>query len=261
MSQINGKIDKDFCLEALHMADNERGKPTERERNRLFGLSTVRQRCLLNNLCSKPNTKFLEIGLYKGSTFISALFDNPTTKGVGVEHYLYDDRESPKWAPEGFIWDNMKSHLEANMNIYRNEKERLNTDNIEIIESAFEDVDWSKQPKFDVVHFDVMPIDEKTYDDFFNLVVPSLATDSVVVFTQQSNQTYAKLLNEAILKHSDKVTEVFKEYRVSNSMSDSFHYYSGILMIGFKKKIMPSVKPKVAPKANTTPKATGAEKQ
>ena len=40
MSQISGKIDKDFCLEALKMADNERSKPTDRERNRLFGLST-----------------------------------------------------------------------------------------------------------------------------------------------------------------------------------------------------------------------------
>ena len=54
------------------------------------------------------------------------LLKNPTVKGVGVEHYLYDDRESPKWAPEGFIWDNMKSHLEANLHIYRHEKERLN---------------------------------------------------------------------------------------------------------------------------------------
>ena len=36
MSQISGKIDKDFCLDALKNADNERGKPTDRERNRLL---------------------------------------------------------------------------------------------------------------------------------------------------------------------------------------------------------------------------------
>ena len=260
MSQISGKSDKDFCLEALKMADNERSKPTDRERNRLFGLSTIRQRCLLNNLCSKPNSKFLEIGLYKGATFISALFDNPTVKGVGVEHYLYDDRESPKWAPEGFIWDNMKSHLEANLHIYRHEKDRLNRDNIEIIESAFEEVDWSKQPKFDVVHFDVMPISEKTYDDFFNLVTPALATDSVVVFTQQSNHMYAEMLNAAILKHTDKVTETFKEYRVSGSMSDSTSYYSGVVVVGFKKKVVAPVKPKTVPKANVATKAGAAKK-
>ena len=97
------------------------------------------------------------------------------------------------------------------------------------------------------------------YDDFFTLVLPSLATESVVIFTQQSNKEYADLLNKALLKHIDKVEERFKEYRVSNSMSDSYKYFSGIAMIGLKKKII--VKPKpfatkpvaptIKPKANT----------
>tara|TARA_Y100001937_G_scaffold14738_1_gene19918 strand:- start:5354 stop:6139 length:786 start_codon:yes stop_codon:yes gene_type:complete len=254
-------VSQSFCMEALKNADNERGKPTDRERNRIFGLSTIRQRVLLSNLCSSKNINFLEIGVYKGSTLISAMFDNPTVKAVGVEHYLYDDRESPKWAPKGFIWDNMKSQLEASLNIYRNEKDRLDVNNLTIIEKPFEEVDWSKQPKFDVVHFDVAPLSEKVYDDFFSLVVPSLATESVVVFTQQSNYEYAELLNKALLKYTDKVEERFKEYRVSTSMSDSFKYFSGIAMIGFKKKLIVKPTPKpfatkpvaptVKPKANT----------
>ena len=93
MREVNQQIEKGICFSVYQLLDKD---------------------VLLNNLCLKPNSKFLEIGLYKGATFISALFDNPTVKGVGVEHYLYDDRESPKWAPEGFIWDNMKSHLEDN---------------------------------------------------------------------------------------------------------------------------------------------------
>ena len=44
---------------------------------------------------------------------ISAMFDNPKTKVTGIEHFLYDDREAQKWAPEGFIWDNMKSQLRS----------------------------------------------------------------------------------------------------------------------------------------------------
>ena len=201
----NKKVSQSFCIEALKNADNERGKPTDRERNRIFGLSTIRQRVLISNLCSSENVNFLEIGVYKGSTLISGMLDNPTLKAVGVEHYLYDDRESPKWAPEGFIWDNMKSQLEANLNIYRHEKERLDVSNLTMIEKPFEEVDWAKQPKFDVVHFDVAPVNEKVYDDFFTLVLPSLANESVVVFTQQSNKEYADLLNKALLKlHYDK---------------------------------------------------------
>lgn len=251
MINYSGKMSESFCKTALNMADREKGKPTDVERNKIHGLSTIRTRCLISNLCAKANTNYLEIGVYKGSTIIAALFDNLTTKAVGVEHFLYDEREANKWAPEGHIWDNMKSQLEANIGIYRT-RERLNADNFTLIEKPFEEVDWSKQPKFDVVHFDVAPVSEKVYDDFFSLVVPSLATESVVIFSQQSNSQFAELLNKALLKHSDKVTERFKEYRISNSMSDSYKYFSGIAMVGLKRKI--GIKPAtttVKMKANT----------
>ena len=107
------------------------------------------------------------------------------------------------------------------------------------------------------MHFDVAPISEEVYDNFFNLVVPALAPESVVVFSQQSNSTYAEMLNKAILKHSDKVIERFKEYRISNSMSDSYKYFSGIAMIGFKKKA--GIAPKAAT-ANVTMKTGTAKK-
>ena len=81
------------------------------------------------------------------------------------------------------------------------------------------------------------------------------------MFTQQSNHEYAELLNKALLKYADKVEERFKEYRISNSMSDSFKYFSGIVMIGLKKKLIVKPTPKpfatkpiaptVKPKANT----------
>ena len=76
----NKKVSQSFCIEAVKNADNERGKPTDRERNRIFGLSAIRQRVLISNLCSNENINFAEIGVYKGSTLISAMFDNPTIK-------------------------------------------------------------------------------------------------------------------------------------------------------------------------------------
>ena len=257
MAEYSGKMSDTFCRTALNMADKEKGKPTDVERNRIHGLSTIRTRCLISNLCTKTNTNYLEIGVYKGSTVISAMFDNLTTKVVGVDHFKYDEREADKWAPEGFIWDNMKSQLEAHLNMYKHAPDRLKLDNFTMIESSFQEVNWTKQPKFDVVHFDVAPVSEEIYDDFFNLVVPALAPESVVVFSQQSNSDYADLLNKALLKHSDKVIERFKEYRISNSMSDSYKYFSGIAMIGLKKKT--GITPKAAT-ANVTLK-TGTTKK
>jgi hypothetical protein len=42
----------------------------------LDGMSSPKVRMLLNNLCDRPNTRYLEIGLWKGSTLVSALYNN-----------------------------------------------------------------------------------------------------------------------------------------------------------------------------------------
>ncbi len=42
----------------------------------LDGMSSVKGRCLLNNLCRRAGTRYLEVGVWVGSTLISALFGN-----------------------------------------------------------------------------------------------------------------------------------------------------------------------------------------
>lgn len=42
----------------------------------LQGMSSPRVRHLLNNLCNHPGTRYLEVGVWAGSTLISALFGN-----------------------------------------------------------------------------------------------------------------------------------------------------------------------------------------
>ncbi|MCE5295075.1 MAG: class I SAM-dependent methyltransferase, partial [Chlamydiales bacterium] len=45
----------------------------------LEGMSSTKNRCLLNNLLKLPRANYLEIGCWKGSTFISALYGNQNT--------------------------------------------------------------------------------------------------------------------------------------------------------------------------------------
>ena len=45
------KLNHAWVLAALDQADNERSKITERERE-LYGASSIRQRCFINNLCA-----------------------------------------------------------------------------------------------------------------------------------------------------------------------------------------------------------------
>lgn len=229
------KVTKKLLDASFELADAEKSKLGEREKD-LFGLSSHRLRCLINNLCHQKNTKYLEIGVYRGTTLISALYGNPTVKALGVESFTYDEREPKKHAPEGEIWPNMKSHLDANLKRYEAYPEQVNLDNIEICEGFFENLTEENGKDFDVCFFDVTPIKEHTYDTFFETVIPLMAKESLLVFSNYSNEKHAQALDEAIIKHKDKIIVSGKVNRVSSSLSDDTQYYSGILAVLITKK-------------------------
>ena len=49
--------------------------------NRLHGFSGYNFRHLMNNLCSFPNANYLEVGVFRGSTLVSAVYGNESTLG------------------------------------------------------------------------------------------------------------------------------------------------------------------------------------
>jgi len=230
------KYTEAFIDAALELSDSGISKISERERE-IFGLSSDRLRSLLNNLCSKPDTNYLELGVYKGATLVSALYGNPGAKAIGVENYRYDEREPKKWAAEGTIWENIKSQLHDNLRRYNDPDMSVNTTSITLLEDSFEEIDWTKQPKSDVCFFDINPVTAQQYDIFFTEVLKGLKTESLVVFTNYSNDKNANELEAALQKHSDKLSINWKRKRISSGLSDSTQYYSGILILGIKKTI------------------------
>lgn len=53
------------------------------------GMSSPKVRHFLNNLCTLPNSNYLEIGIWKGSTFISALYGNQNNinNAIGIDNW------------------------------------------------------------------------------------------------------------------------------------------------------------------------------
>lgn len=52
----------------------------------LEGMSGNKTRHLYNNICNLPNKTYLEVGAYKGSSFISALYDN-NIQGICIDNW------------------------------------------------------------------------------------------------------------------------------------------------------------------------------
>ena len=226
------KLSETFVEACLNMADAEKSKITDFERQ-LYGQSSVKIKTLLNNLCGKDNTRYLELGIYRGSTLVSAAFGNTKLEAVGVENFKYDRAEAQKWSEEG--WPNMKSNLYDILEKYSS-SDVIDMSNIKIIESDFQDIVWSAQPKLDVIFFDIEPVTEEIYDVFFKKVVQAFTRQCVVIFSQYSKEDKSKMLEAKIEQYSDRLVTEFKLQRVSSSTSDSFGYHSGLAIYGFRKK-------------------------
>jgi hypothetical protein len=237
------KITEAFVSAVLELSDNGLSKISERERE-LFGLSSDRLRSLINNLCSKENTNYLELGVYKGSTIISALYGNPTLKAVGVDNYKYDEREPKKWAAENTVWENVRSQLHSNISKYKDPDMKVNIDNLTIIESNFQDIEWDKQGKFDICFFDISPAKEEDYEAFFTKVIPAMKTESVIMFSNYSNDKNANDLQKALEKHKSLFDVQWRKQRISSGLSDATQYFSGILIVGIKRNITKKVENK-----------------
>ena len=70
----------------------------------LEGLSSPKVRYFLNNICSLPNSTYLEVGVWKGSTFVSALFGNQNS----ILHATAIDNWSEFDGPRQEFQDNCK---------------------------------------------------------------------------------------------------------------------------------------------------------
>ena len=133
----------------------------------------------------------------------------------------------------------MKSQLEANLDRYRAHPEKMNKENFELIERDFREV--TLKDKYDLCYFDVAPVSPEVYQAFFDKILPALTNECVVIFSQQSNSLQAQMLNDVFTDNEDRVEVLLKEYRISNSMSDSKKYYSGICIMGLKKKVLKTI--------------------
>ena len=226
------KISEAFVKASLELADGEKGKLTDVERQ-LYGQASIKLKTFLNNVCSKDNTRYLELGVYRGSTLMSAAYGNKTLTALGVENFKYDKTEPKKWADEG--WPNMKSNLYDTLTKYSFD-DSVDMSNIKVIESDFQEVSWSSQAKFDVIYFDIEPVTEEIYDEFFKKVFQAFSRQCIVIFSQYSKDDKATMLESKIEQYSDRLVTEFKFQRVSSGTADAFGYHSGIAVYGFRKK-------------------------
>ena len=131
------------------------------------GFSSYKVRQLLNRLCSKPDTTYLEIGLHVGSTFIPALYNNPIKAAVGIDNWSL---------PDYFNGGDRRDDLENNLLLYTSRKIPIT-----IIDADCFTVDLEKLPHdVDVYFYDGDHCRQAQYDAI-KYFAPVLADEFILI--------------------------------------------------------------------------------
>tara|TARA_B110000438_G_C15772380_1_gene632502 strand:+ start:148 stop:903 length:756 start_codon:yes stop_codon:yes gene_type:complete len=123
----------------------------------MSGMSGRKYRYLINNLVSFiKDPKYLEIGVWAGSTVCSALYGNKI-KALCIDNWLKFDTED--YVKKTYNTKDQKKEFEINTNKIIDEKI-----DFKFIESDFRKVDYNKIGKFNIYCYDALHAQQDQYD-------------------------------------------------------------------------------------------------
>jgi hypothetical protein len=157
------------------------------------GMTGFKTRHFYNNLCSLrfPDRKveYLEVGTWKGSSFVAAMYNNSDhVNGTVVEN----------WSEFG----GPKVEFEQNLINYK-------INDVKIIEKDFFKWDLAGSPKFDIYLYDGGHSYEEQYDAITH-VWPHLAKEAIIIIDDWNAEQVQKGTKDALAKLGANVLEKFE---------------------------------------------------
>jgi len=197
---------------ALYLTLNGKSKLAQPD-FKLKGMSGALGRMFLNNLCSTENIRYLEIGLWMGSTFCCALKDN-SVDAVGIDN-----------------WSQFNGPKNEFLDAYQKYK---GTNEVQILDADCFSIDVSKMgKKFNVYFYDgdhTAEAQEKAFtyfdpifEDTFVAIVDDYKEPDVVTGTQAA---FRKLGYTVLFQ---------KEFYVPPGFEDAAGWWNGMLIAVLEK--------------------------
>ena len=127
----------------------------------LEGMAPARTRHFINNLCGLESTRYLEVGLFKGGTFLCAAHANPTLDMTGIENFSEFQDEGHKTNGESVEQTFLKQvhkftspNDRERMKIIKANAFEVKVDKIGLFDIYFYDGNHSKEAHFlSLAHF------------------------------------------------------------------------------------------------------------
>ena len=163
----------EHAKKCIERADNNESKLTQ-EILDYNGMSGSKGRHLLNNLCNMEECRYLEIGMFQGSTFFSAIYNN-SINAVGIDN-----------------WSEFQHYKDSKQLLYTNLEKYRGDNNVTIIDdNCWKSANREELHDINVYFYDGGHSEQDQYKaikDFY----PKLADTSIILiddYTQIKGRT------------------------------------------------------------------------
>ena len=205
--------------ESIHWANLEVSKLTQNIMD-IHGLSSRKVKCLLNNICNIDGATYLEIGVFRGSTFCSAIYGN-NIKSIGIDNW-----SSPFLTPNHLKYQlsflNKDKSIDPKTEFINNVKKYGKEGDVSVYRANYLDFDFTTLGDVDIVFYDGETKHHDRYKALMN-IIPIMNKTSILIvddFNWDVSSIY-KALNDSIIS-------TYHEITLLTTGEDSEDFWNGI---------------------------------
>lgn len=144
----------------------------------IHGITSNKVKCLLNNICNIDDATYLEIGVFRGSTFCSAIYGN-NIKSIGIDNW-----SSPYLMPSG-VSQKMNAYIkdkgtDPKEDFLNNVKKFGKVENISVYRANYLNFDYSTIGPIDIIFYDG---ETKYYDQYTTIkkLTPHMSNNCILI--------------------------------------------------------------------------------
>ncbi len=189
------------------------------------GITSNKVKCLLNNICNIDGAHYLEIGVFRGSTFCSAIYGN-NIKATGIDNW-----SSPYLMPSG-VSQKMTSYLRNQSNdpkeeFLSNVKKFGNVENMSVYRANYLEFDYSTIEPLDIIFYDG---ETKYYDQYTTIkkLIPHMSDKCILIVDDWNWQKEGAI---KALEESKSIITYQKNIHTMGEDSKDFWNGLGIFLI------------------------------
>ena len=185
----------------------------------IHGITSRRIKSLLNNICDMKSVVYLELGVFRGSTLIAAMYKNDIKKAYAVDNFNYDPIEPGKYNEKG--WPSIRRAFNDACIRYGL------SDNLVLLEKAVQEVDITEiSEPVNVVFYDCWPAKTGNMVDNLKHVLGSLDSVFILIISEYSSKS-TKTAATKFIEDNNLITHYTEELKTMG-VRNANSWWSGI---------------------------------